>query len=207
MALLLKIWIVRMIKWNNIKIVLLHWLTCPQVLRFSLPVFQTNRFPHVSCSSSNAPTGNIPVPYILIPVDFSFDNFTVLWGKSYIVIDHILTQRLTKLRVDINQLQPTSSITFNNILTCLVFALTIVNLLTFLFGRICSQLINHFNCLLFVYPQAKLPLNLFTFFSHVFTFNVVSIFPLYILIAALLLYLFFFYCSTQEVFELRCKKI
>ena len=49
--------------------------TCPQALRFSIPVFQTNRFTYLPWITANTPTVNISAPNILIPADFNFDNY------------------------------------------------------------------------------------------------------------------------------------
>jgi len=104
---------------------------------------QCNRFTHVQCTAANTPTVNISAPDILIPADFNFDNFTVSLDKSYIVIDHILTKRLPKLRaesISYRQLHQPLSTTFSHILH-LHWPLSIfcicINHCQFLFGRIC----------------------------------------------------------------------
>ena len=100
---------------------------------------------------------------------------------------------------NINQLQPTSSITFNDNFTYLAFPSTIVDLLTFLFlfGRIwrTHQLLQLPTISL---STTKITTTLFftrsTFFNifHVSTsLNIALIFLLFILIVALLSYLFF----------------
>ena len=63
------------------------------------------------------------------------DKITLIsLDHTYNLLDHSLTQRLTKLREDICHLETASATTVNDIFTYLTFALTILNcfvLLTF----------------------------------------------------------------------------
>ena len=112
---------------------------CPQTLRFSIPVFQNSHFTYVPWTTAQTHTVNISAPNIPIPEDLNIDNSTfVSLDNTYDLVDRTVIQRLTKLKDDINQLQPTVSPTVNDIFTYLTFALTIMNFLAFLFlfGRI-----------------------------------------------------------------------
>ena len=92
--------------------------TCPQVLQFSIPVFQTNRFTYIPWTTVNTSTVNISAPDFPIPDEFTFDNSTLVsLDHTYNLLHKTLTQRLTKLRDDISQLQ-SSGITTSNAFHC-----------------------------------------------------------------------------------------
>lgn len=69
----------------------------------------------------------------------SFDNSTLVsLDQTYHLLDNTLTQWPTKIRDDINQLQPSESTTSYNILTYIGFTLSIVIIFAFfLFCRFC----------------------------------------------------------------------
>ena len=102
--------------------------TCPSTLRYSLPVFQNNHFTYVPWLSTPASNINLSAPNFPVPSDFTLDNTTLVsLDHTYNLLDHSLTQRLTKLRKDISHLQTASTTTMNDIFTYLTFALTILN--------------------------------------------------------------------------------
>ena len=109
--------------------------TCPSTLRHSIPVFQNNHFTCVPWLSTPASNINISTPNFPVPSDFTLDKITLIsLDHTYNLLDHSLTQRLTKLREDISHLETASTTTVNDIFTYLTFALTILNcfvLLTF----------------------------------------------------------------------------
>ena len=71
---------------------------------------------------------NLSAPHIPLPSDFTVDNSTLVsLDNTYDIFDHTLTQRITKLKVDINRLQPTSTTSVNDVFTYLAFTFTLIN--------------------------------------------------------------------------------
>ena len=97
-------------------------------LQHSIPIFQNKHFTCVPWLSTPASNINISATNFPVPSDFTLDKITLIsLDHTYNLLNHSLTQRLTKLREDISHLQTASTTTVNDIFTYLTFALTILN--------------------------------------------------------------------------------